>query len=223
MLERIGKPEYASLSEHSAEMILLLEQILQNNGDPQIAEVGVGIGATSVKIAEKLANRGQLYLFDFNHNVAQLGDDLKALGFTNLRLHGSSKHTYDSYTWQLLKLAKFHQRLSPHGFFDLIYLDGAHTFIHDVGSTALCKKLVKPGGYLLMDDYNWTFNTSPTMNPEKMPQVATWYSQEQLETPHIKLVCEALLDGDPEFERDYLDGRVSPRRALYRKRARQQS
>lgn len=217
MLERIGRPEDASLSDHSPEVVLLLDQILKWNPAPNIAEVGVGVGATSVKIAERLDNRGLLFLFDFNHNVAALGADLNALGYNNLRLHGSSKHTYDSYTWQLLKLAKFHQRANPDGFFDLIYLDGAHTFIHDVGSTALCKKLVKPGGYLLMDDYNWTFTTSPTMNPEKMPQVATWYSKEQLETPHIKLVCEALLDGDPEFERDYLGGAVSHRRALYRK------
>ncbi len=213
VLERIGQPNYESLSSPSWDALALVDLILATNQAPTVAEVGAGIGATTLELGKKLQGRGALYIFDYTHSLNELVSDLAERGITNVRPFGSSRTLYDSYTWQLLKLAKHHR--AENGIFDLAYLDGAHSFVHDVGATALLKKLMKPGGYLLFDDYTWTFENSPTMNPRSMPKVREWYSEEQLHTPHIKLICEVLMD-DPSYER-VSNPRVSERRALYRR------
>ncbi len=216
MLERIGQADYASLSNPSWDALALLDLILESNRSPIIAEVGVGIGATTLELGKKLQGQGALYVFDYTHTLKELVADLLERGIENIRPFGSSRTLYDSYTWQLLKLARHHRNAGDDGIFDLAYLDGAHSFVHDVGATALLKKLMKPGGYLLFDDYTWTFESSPTMNPAKMPRVREWYSEEQLATPHIKLICETLMDPDEQFERP-TQPRVAERRALYRR------
>ncbi|MAZ84415.1 MAG: hypothetical protein CME90_12535 [Hoeflea sp.] len=217
MLERIGKPEFSSLSTPSADALLVLSKIKEKKDRVTIAEVGVGIGATTVEFCRNLGDSDKIYLFDFTATLNELCGDLSALGYENVFPFGSTRHTYDSYVWQLLKLAKHHLNAGDPAIFDFIYLDGAHTFLHDSGAAAICKLLLKPGGYLLFDDYNWTFMSSPTLNPEKKPEVTGWYSSEQLSYPNVRMVCEVLMDSDKNYSRDTLGGKLNPSRVLYRK------
>ncbi|WP_417411321.1 class I SAM-dependent methyltransferase [Hoeflea sp.] len=217
MLERIGKPEFASLSNPSVDALLVLSKLKIQKEELYIAEVGVGIGATTIEFCRMLNEKDKLYLFDYTSTLNELCIDLNENGYNNIYPFGSTKHTFDSYVWQLLKLAKHHINQGNPSIFDFIYLDGAHTFLHDSGAAAVCKLLLKPGGYLLFDDYNWTFMNSPTLNPEKSPAVLKWYSPEQLAYPNVKMVCEVLMDSDPNFSRQTLDGTISHSRVLYQK------
>jgi predicted O-methyltransferase YrrM len=54
------------------------------------------------------------------------------------------------------------------GSFDIIYVDGGHA-AHDVLLDAMLGwELLKPGGILAFDDYQW----KPELPPEKRPQLA---------------------------------------------------
>lgn len=39
----------------------------------------------------------------------------------------------------------------------------------------------------------WTFSNSPTCNPAVYPDILKYYTEEQITTPHIKLVVDLLV------------------------------
>lgn len=211
MLENIGTERYLSISTPVAEVALVLDKVLSENNSPTIAEIGTGVGATTKMIVEKLDNRGRLLIFDYHDRVSELVADFRELGYSNIEPFGNSRLRLDSYSWNLAQLALKARETGP--FLDFAFLDGAHTFPVDAPATVVLKKLVKPGGFFLLDDLLWTMASAPSMKASS----AEVYSPEQLETPHIQMICDLLMEDDPAFQR-VTDG-VSRRRALYRKLA----
>jgi hypothetical protein len=149
-----------------------------------IAEVGVYEGHTSREIAKYLNGSGELHLFDFYDRVEEVRKKIEADGFKNVRAFGSTYKLLDSYNWHLAKLIQQHS--AP--IYDYIYLDGAHTFPIDALTFFLCDQLLKLGGYIDFDDYDWTLAKSPSMNPEKFPLTAKCYTQEQIEAHQVEMV-----------------------------------
>jgi predicted O-methyltransferase YrrM len=209
MLENIGTEGYMTISKPVAEVALVLDWILAENKAPVVAEIGTGVGATTKTIVEKLDNRGRLLIFDYQDRVDGLAADFRDLGYSNIEPFGNSRLRFDSYNWNLAKLALKARETGP--CLDFAFLDGAHTFTVDAPATLILKQLVKPGGYLLLDDLLWTMATSPTMKNI----AADLYTREQMETPHIRMICELFMANDPTFQR-VTEG-ISPSRALYRK------
>jgi hypothetical protein len=79
--------------------------------------------------------------------------------------------------WSLGKLALDRkQKTGRFDLFDLVYLDGAHTLMCDAAACAILKLLLKPNGYILFDDMNWTFSRSKYWNPKNNPQISTQYT-----------------------------------------------
>lgn len=218
MLEKIGKDPYKAISTPSRDALLAVDELIKVNGlNLTIAEIGVGVGATTVEFARKLCSQGRLILFDYQESVQSLSADLAGLGFTNVESFGNSRLVYDSYCWNLAKLALASRERGEAAFIDFAYLDGAHSFVHDAPAALVLKEIIKPGGLLLFDDLNWTYDTSPTMNPRVNPQVAGWYTLDQLSVPHVQMICKLFVDSDDRFVRETFGGRVSSGRALYRR------
>ena len=161
-----------------------------------------------------MGGHGSLHLFDYRNRVEELAGDLKKLGFSNIHTHGNSRARYDSYAWSLGKLLQ--ETPDPEGYFHLAFLDGAHTFFHDAPANLLLMRLVRCGGYLLMDDYEWTLGASPTMNPKVSPEIAKQFTQEQIDTPHVRMICELFLERDSGFVREAF-GDITENRRLYRR------
>ena len=132
-----------------------------------IAEIGVDQGATSEAILGWLDGRGVLHLFDFDDRLSSVAERLRGKGLTNFVTHGNSRRMLDSYNWSLMTLLQD----SPAPFFDYIYLDGAHTWAVDALAFFLVDLLLKPGGYIDFDDYYWTIDGSPTINPRVYPRM----------------------------------------------------
>jgi predicted O-methyltransferase YrrM len=161
-----------------------------------IAEIGVGWGATSMEIARWLNHEGALHLFDYSSRAETVRDDLHAAGYRNVVAHGNTHRTLDSYNWSLMRLLQSTAR----PIFDYVYLDGAHTWGTDGLAFLLLDRLLRPGGYIDFDDYNWTHADSPTANPAKWPKVRELLTDEQITTPQVKLIVELLVRRDPRFE-----------------------
>ena len=91
-----------------------------------------------------------------------------------------------SYNWRLMKMLKE----DPEPRFDMCYLDGAHSWAVDGFAFFLVDKLLRPGGWLIMDDLNWSFATSPTLRN------ADWVlalPEDERVIPQIKRVYEVLV------------------------------
>ncbi|MGE0415551.1 MAG: class I SAM-dependent methyltransferase [Acetobacteraceae bacterium] len=217
MLERLTDPRFKAISEPCQHALDLTARILESRPDPVIAEIGIGIGATSLQLCRLLNHRGRIWIFDFEDRVAELQGDLNALGFSNITIRGNSRRTFDSYGWTLAVLLRQSRHRGSAEMFDFIYLDGCHLYPFDTMATVCAKAMLKPGGYLLMDDYDWSILGSPTMTPELNPSIRQHYSPEQIELSHVEMICSILLDTDPVFERVPIGYKGREHRRAYRK------
>ena len=199
MIEKINTSGYEFISTPSENVISFLEAILESNKEPiNVAEIGIGVGATSVEIAKRLRDIDSFYFFSYENDVKELDADLKATDYCKCNLYpmGNSTAIYDSYNWKLGFLY-----FKNNVMFDLVYLDGAHSFFHDALATVLLKSIIKPGGILIFDDVFWSFKESPTLNPDKRPQTLKEYSMEQIETYQVKMVIDIFMENDDDCER----------------------
>lgn len=197
MIEKINTEGYESISIPSENVVNYLEEFLENSNNPiSVAEVGVGVGATSVEIAKRLRSYDSFYFFSFEKDVRELEADLNGTDYCKCKLYpmGNSGATYDSYNWKLSSLCYENKMM-----FDLAYLDGSHSFFHDALATILLKRLIKPGGILIFDDVFWTGNLYK--NPDLRSRAIKDYTPEQLETEQIKRVIDLFMENDEEWER----------------------
>jgi predicted O-methyltransferase YrrM len=160
------------------------------------AEVGVYQGDTTLAIAEALGGRGEIHLFDFADKPQPVARRLKKAGHGNVVCHPNSRKIMDSYNWSLMELLR--DRGEP--LFDYVFLDGAHTWAADALAFLLIDRLLKPGGWIEFDDYHWTIENSPSMNPRAFPSVARLYTDEQMRAPQIKLVVDLLVRPDRRYK-----------------------
>jgi predicted O-methyltransferase YrrM len=174
-----------------------------------IAEIGVYRGYTSQAIADWLDGRGELHLFDFEDTVSRVVANLHHAGHDNVRGYGNSYKYLDSYNWSLAAVLREH----PKPIYDYVFLDGAHTWAVDALATLLVDRLLKPGGFLAFDDYGWTLEKSKALRPENFPLTGQMYTDEQIRTPQVEMICDLLVRRDPRY------GEVVPNR-VWRKRRR---
>lgn len=97
-----------------------------------------------------------------------------------------------SFTWDLMRLLE--QQPAP--IFDFAYIDGGHTW--DVSGFAflLVDRLMVSGGWVLFDDLDWTFASSPSLRD--MPFVRNLPEQERV-TPQVRKVFELLVKTHPGY------------------------
>lgn len=172
------------------------------------AEIGVYKGDTALAVAELLAGDGELHLFDYEDRVAPACARLQAAGHANVVAHANSRRLLDSYSWSLMRVLAAHD--GP--VFDYVFLDGAHTWVHDALAFLLIDRLLVPGGYVEFDDYPWSLRNSPSMNPETFPDVERLYSDEQIDARQVALVVDLLVRRDGRYE-EIVTNRVFRKRA----------
>jgi predicted O-methyltransferase YrrM len=160
------------------------------------AEIGVYRGDTALEIANHLAGRGHLHLFDYDDRLREVEGRLRGAGHDNVTLYPNSRRLLDSYNWSLMQLLAEHR--GP--IFDYVFLDGAHTWAHDALAFLLIDRLLQPGGYIDFDDYAWTLRRSPSMNPDVFPEVEQLYTDDQIDSAQVALVVDLLVRLDPVYE-----------------------
>jgi hypothetical protein len=179
----------------------------------RIAEIGVAKGATTFEIVKILRPGDRLDLFDTD--ACALASNLDAL-YSQARCRvdffPNSTRAFDSYFWTIgrMKLAQPPEEAAA-GTWDAVYLDGSHTYPADAPTTCLLKEMVKPGGFLILDDMFWTMATSRTCNT---PWDRERFTDEQMEANHIEMIVDLFMRPDPRFTE--LTGPTSPR-AVFQK------
>ena len=160
------------------------------------AEIGVYAGDTALAIAQELGGCGEIHLFDFEDKVTAAAARVKAAGYDNVVTHPNSRKLMDSYNWSLMKLLR--EGDAPR--FDYVFLDGVHTWAVDALAFLLLDRLLQPGGHVEFDDYHWTIERSPSMNPQAFPASDRLYTREQMAERQVALVVDLLVRRDPRYE-----------------------
>ena len=161
-----------------------------------IAEIGVYEGNTSREIAKWLDGQGELHLFDFHDTVDAVVGSLASDGYSNVRGYGNSYKYLDSYNWSLAKILE----ANPGPIYDFVYIDGAHTWAIDGFATMLVDRLLVVGGYLAHDDYSWSLAVSPSLKPSVFPLTAKMYTEEQIRSKQVKMICDLLIRRSGRYE-----------------------
>lgn len=165
-----------------------------------ILELGFKHGVSTCYMAGALqeAGGGHITSIDLTSagNLEPNADQLlKRLG---LKDFATLYYEETSYTWRLLEMLERQPRPS----FDLCYLDGAHNWDTDGLAFFLVDKLLNGGGLLILDDMNWSYAKSPTLQDEPwvkaMPRV-------QYEMPQVRKVYDLLVSEHPEYGEFKLD------------------
>lgn len=148
------------------------------------------------------------------HNISYVGCDfanvctshqrelaIKNFGMDLIRFAPNSTGTY---SWPLFEMLQRDEK------YDVIYLDGHHTFYIDLPGLLLADRLLKPGGYILLDDMQWTL---AFLKGNLKRSISQWYfyrrmydfsqyTEEQQQLPHIRMIADELLLKDARYIKD---------------------
>ena len=177
----------------------LIYKLILDNKIENIVELGVAHGVGSCYMAAALHEGGKGSLtaidnrkaIDRDPNVTELA---KRCGLSDY-VNPIFAHT--SYNWELMKLIEQQTKdgvCEP--IFDMCYLDGAHTFEVDGFAFFLVDKLMKPGGFILFDDLNWTHLSSPSLrNTDWVKGMA----DDEKSTAQVKKLIDLLVVQQPGY------------------------
>lgn len=159
-------------------------------------ELGTGHGATSCVMAAALEEVGSGSVLTIDKTLHE-----------PVNAHVLQKHTGLAgnldfvveplgYNWHLADLiAKRTTNGTCEPFFDLCLIDGAHEFEPDALAFTLVAKLLKPGGWIVLDDLNF-----------QLRSMSFWQtthghlSDRELDTCQIGMVYDYLVKQHPQFE-----------------------
>jgi predicted O-methyltransferase YrrM len=174
----------------------------------QALELGTAHGVSAAYIAAALDSNGQGHLTTVDHGAASFepsAEDLLSRAGLTHRVTIVRQHS--SYNWFLKEQVE--QRSDSSGnctpVYDFAYLDGCKNFSVDGLAVVMIEKLLRPGGWLLMDDLEWTYAANPWIAPELNaagnPAPFGSLSESERTEPHLRAVFELIVKQHPSFTR----------------------
>jgi predicted O-methyltransferase YrrM len=166
-----------------------------------VLELGFRHGVSTAYLAAALGNAGggrittidRLAARDHQPNVENL------LSKVGERDRVDVFYEPTSYTWRLMRMLQ----ADPKPRFDLCYIDGAHDWFVDGLAFFLADRLLRPGGWLLLDDLNWTFEGSRSL---KHNERVRRMPEDERATPQVRLVYELLVKPHPGYHNLRVEG-----------------
>lgn len=180
-----------------------IRNILNNTENGRFLEIGIGEFPHFERI-KLLQEKNIAYVgCDLNAVCASHQRELSIKGLDNKNIRFAPNST-GTYSWTLFEMLQRGES------FDVIYVDGHHTFYIDLPAILLADKLLKPGGYLLLDDIEWTLSFLKGNLKRSLSQWHFYrkiydfsdYTSTQQQMPHIRMIAEELLLKDGEYAKD---------------------
>jgi predicted O-methyltransferase YrrM len=176
-----------------------LHDFVREHRFDHVLELGFAFGVSSVYLASALEANGHGRLTSVDLEVAKervptAQESVDKAGLTH-RVDFNYEAT--SYTWflhdKLREQLRDGDRIEP--LYDFVFIDGAHTWDADALAFTLVDRLVKPGGWVLLDDLDWTLGDSAPELPLK-----------QRELSHVREIWELLALTHPQYDEFRTDG-----------------
>ncbi len=154
-----------------------------------------GVGALYIASALEANGGGRLTSVDMPYEArrAEVGIDL--VGRAGLSERVEVVLEEGGYNWFLHRKLKEQLRdgvLEP--VYDFVFLDGAHTWLEDGLALLLLERLVKPGGWIHLDDLAW------------LPTARTDFPEAQRQFSHVRDIWELLVVPNDAFDQMRTDG-----------------
>ena len=172
----------------------------------RVLELGTAHGVSAAYLAAALEANGHGHLVTADHGGSVFDPSAEiVLERAGLSHRVTIVREHSSYNWFLKQQVE--QQSDEHGncapLYDFCYLDGAHNFDIDGLAVVLVEKLLRPGGWLLLDDLNWTYEHSPWVAPELGADGNARpfgpLSAEQRTSAQVRPVFELVVQQHPSF------------------------
>lgn len=187
------------------EMASDLYQFIIKEKPQNCLELGFAHGASSCYVAAALdeVGSGHLTSVDLISALEWLKppaiEDL--LARTGLENTVSVKREHTSYTWFLKKEIERHTKNNNcQPVYDFCFIDGAKNWTIDGITFFLVDKLLKPGGWIVFDDLQWTYASKLNEGKKKSGGVSMLeMGSDELSQPHIELIFQLLVMQHPSY------------------------
>ncbi|MGV8813800.1 MAG: class I SAM-dependent methyltransferase [Gelidibacter sp.] len=184
----------------------LFDFIIKNK-PTHILELGIAHGTASCYIAaalEEIGRGGTLTCVDLidmkDVFKPSIEEQLDSLGLSkNVEIHRMKS----GYNWFLHDDIKESSKNSDNickPKYDLIIIDGPKNWTIDSSSFFLCDKLLNENGWIIWDDYKWTYSRADLRKEATDGITHRSLSDDELNTPHIKAVFELLVMQHPDYK-----------------------
>jgi predicted O-methyltransferase YrrM len=187
-----------NMKEHEGRRVY---EHLRATGARDVLELGTGHGVSAAYLAAALPHGGTVTTVDSaaaaSARTPSAEEVLERVGVRD-RVHLVVIED-SSYTWWLKQ--QLERRSDRAGnvdaLYDFCYLDGAHNWTIDGLSVVLIEKLLRPGGWLLLDDLGWTYEQGshgPGQGPDDLR-----LSPDERREPHVRAVFDLIVRQHPAF------------------------
>jgi predicted O-methyltransferase YrrM len=172
----------------------LMTEFILDYQPQNILELGFRHGVSTCYMAGALKETGRGSITTVDLETARaLQPNIETL-LTKLGLRDLVTVFYEptSYIWRLMKMLE----ASPVPRFDLCYLDGAHSWFVDGFAFFLVDRLLVPGGWIIFDDLDWTYASSPALKDSSLVRAMP---HEEANCPQVRKVYELLVKTHPAY------------------------
>jgi len=171
-----------------------LRQVLAARSGLRFLEIGIG-PAPNIDRLRLLVDHGVTYTgVDFASVCESHLREIRRSGIRSDAMEFVANET-GTYAWTLFAMVGDRRR------FDVVYLDGHHTFYVDLPAVFLADRLLQPGGHFLVDDIRWSLAAFKTT---LLRHFSVWrfyrdmydfsaYTSEQQSLPHVGLMAQRIL------------------------------
>jgi predicted O-methyltransferase YrrM len=177
---------------------------VRESGARDVLELGTAHGVSAGYIAAALEAGGEGHVTTVDHSGAAFDPSpAEVLARTGLAHRVTIVREHSSYNWflkqQVEEASDEHGNATPR--YDFCYLDGAKNFNVDGLAVVLIEKLLRAGGWLLMDDLEWTYEDNPWILPSGDGHPLGPLSDSERVEPHLRAVFELIVMQHPSFTR----------------------
>lgn len=177
---------------------------LRASGARDVLDIGTCHGTSAAYFAAAVADRGGRVT---TVDSAQFDDSTPALEWVQAGLRSAGVHeaidvvriAHSSYAWWLKEQVEAHSDAAGNCVpqYDFVYLDGAKSLTIDGVSVLFIERLLRPGGWLLLDDVSWTYESNPAV--VQTEGVHYSMSDAELTQPHVRAILELIVKPSPAF------------------------
>ena len=187
-----------------SEMAKDLYRFVTENRPAHCLELGFAHGASSCYIAAALdeIGDGQLTSVDLLSGLSWQKPSIEELmEKTGLARWVSINREHSGYNWFLKKkIMENSVGNSCTPIYDLCFIDGPKNWTIDSAAFFLVDKLLKPGGWIVFDDLQWTYQKKIDNGKSKSDGVLLLeLGPDEIEQPHIELIFQLLVMQHPEY------------------------
>lgn len=178
--------KYPNLKYMNHSQAVYMRDLILSNNLQNLCELGHYHGKSSAYLASILKERGsgKLTTYDLTSTtvkpcIQDLLTEFDLQEWVNVVLSA------EGYIWDLVE----HIKQQPENKFDFCYLDGGHTLESTGLGFTLINILLRPGGYIVLDDVKWTINSSPAYAAYKKR-----LTEKQLNAHNVEMVCDYIIE-----------------------------